>query len=331
MKKILSLLITISILICALVGCNPNQPNGSLTLVAEANHDKVAEYLAAGTADVVILPEPKATVAINTAKANGFNYSIKLNLSTEWDRVSDTSLTMGCIVVNNSFKNSYEKSLADFLDEYESSIKFIGNPENKADSAQMIVNSGILPKLPIANSALTNLYGSIVYQDGDEMKSNLIGFFDAIEMQKPDASFYYSASSEPTGEAGRKIKIAVMNGPTGMGMAKLMNDENANNKYEFKMYSDPSIAATDLVNGDVDMACLPTNNAANLYNKSQSISVASINCLGSLYVVAKDEIQIKSISDLKDKTVYYGVPASTTAPIFKYIISKNKLEITENE
>ena len=330
MKKILALFLVISLLTLSLFGCNITQAKGSVTLTAEANHDKVAEYIASGSIDVAILPEPKATVAINTAKANGLNYSIKLNLSSEWDAVSDTSLTMGCIVVNNSFKENYEKSLAEFLKEYKSSIEFIGNPDNKSESAQMIVDASILPKLPIANSALTNLYGSIVYQDGSVMKENLEGFYDAIELQKPDDSFYYSANNSPVGEKSGKITIAVMNGPTGMGMAKLMSSENKD-KYEFKMYSDPSLAATDLVNGTVDMACLPTNNAALLYNKGQAISVAAINCLGSLYVVAKDEIEISSIEDLVDKNIYYGVPASTTAPIFKYIIIKNKLEISNNE
>ena len=330
MKKIITLIVIVAMLTLTLTSCF-DQESSTLTLKAEPNHDKVAEYIASGSIDVAILPEPKATVAINTAKTNGFNYSIKLNLSEEWDAISDTELTMGCIVVNNEIKENYGKSLADFMIDYKQSIEFIGNPDNKTEAAQMITNASVLPKLPIANSALSNLYGSIVYQDGAEMKNNLEGFYDAIELQKPDDNFYLMPSGEAIGECENKIKIAVLNGPTGMGMAKLMNDSEKQDKYEFKLYSDPSLAATDLLNGEVDLACLPTNNAALLYNKSKSISVVSINCLGSLYVLAKDEISISSIQDLKDKTIYYGVPASTTAPIFEYIISNNGLELGSDE
>ena len=43
----------------------------------------------------------------------------------------------------------------------------------------------------LANSALTNLYGSIVYIDGAEMKIALEGFYTAIGYALPADSFYY--------------------------------------------------------------------------------------------------------------------------------------------
>ena len=55
----------------------------------------------------------------------------------------------------------------------------------------MIVENGIIPALPIAKSALTNLYGSIVYIDGADMQAALVSFYDAIGNSQPSDEFYY--------------------------------------------------------------------------------------------------------------------------------------------
>ena len=303
----------------------------SVLLTSVVDHDYVKSLMETGKIDIAILPEPKATAAINSAKKNGFEYSIKLNLSTEWDNISDSPLSMGCIAVNNSFLSANESEVLAFLAEYKSSIEYIGSQANLDSSSQMIVSSGVIPALPVAKSALNNLYGSIVYQDGEEMKSTLLGFYDAIGNAKPENdSFYYIPSKTITPTADKKIKIAVMNGPTGMGMSKLMSDYGLNSdRYEFILYSDPSLAIGDLGKGEVDMACLPTNSVATFASKGANISALAINCLGSLYVVAKNEIEINSPASLIGKNVYYGVPTSTTAPIFKYIMTNNDINVKD--
>jgi hypothetical protein len=98
---------------------------------------------------------------------------------------------MGCIIVKNTFLSENKASVDAFLQEYKSSIEYIADPANHDVAAQMIVSAGILPKLPVANSALTNLYGSIVYIDGTEMRSALEGFYTAIGYKLPADSFYY--------------------------------------------------------------------------------------------------------------------------------------------
>ena len=333
MKKILALLLTVAALVLSLAACgntNDETSGGQINLATEADHDAVVAKMLTGEIEVAVLPEPKATVAILNAKQKGYKYSVKLNLSNEWSAVSQNELAMGCIAVRNNFLSSYEASLVDFLAEYKASIEYIGNAQNAEASAQMIVDAGVLPKLPVAKSALGNLYGAIVYQDGEEMKATLKDFYSAISIAQPSDSFYYIPDTNASGTIDRKIVIGVMNGPTGMGMAKLISDYGMeNDKYEFIMYSDPSLATADLNKGEIDMACLPTNTVANLANKGSQLSVASINCLGSLYVVAKDDVQINSIADLCDKTVYYGVPNSTTGPILRYIISQNNILVNE--
>ena len=151
------------------------------------DHDALVAMLAKGEAEIAVLPEPKVTAALMQNK----NYSVELNLSDEWNKVSSTPLTMGCIVVRNDFLNAHKSVVDKFLNDYKTSIEYIGAAENKATAAEMIVNAGVLPKLPIATGALTNLYGSIVYQDGAEMKNSLKEFYTAIGLNQPDDSFYY--------------------------------------------------------------------------------------------------------------------------------------------
>ena len=327
MKKILSLTLVMLVVASMMLACSKDTVKGTVNLAVEADHDKVASKIATGEIDIAILPEPKATVAINQAKKQGFNYSIKLNISNEWSDVSENDLAMGCIAVRNDLIKNSEASVVEFLEKYKASIEYIGNSDNTDTAAQLIVDAKILPQLPIAKSALANLYGAIVYSDGNEMKETLKDFYSAIELPSPKDDFYYVADKSMTAAAEKKIVIGVMNGPTGMGMAKLMSDEKNSEKYEFRLYSDPSLATADLTKGEIDMACLPTNTAAALYNKGAEINVAAINCLGSLYVVVKDGITVESVDDLIDKTVYYGVPNSTTKPIIAYILKKNKIEV----
>lgn len=123
-----------------------------------------------------------------------------------------------------------------------------------------------------------------------------------------------------------KIHLSVLNGTTGFGMAYLMSQDEASasyNDYEFKVETDATNIISGLISGTIDMAALPTNAAANVYNKSNGkVQVLAINTLGVLYLLEKDD-QISSINDLKntDKKIY--VPAQNPRFITEYILTAN--------
>ncbi len=163
------------------------QSGVNATIVYEPDHDALVAKVAKNEVDILILPEPKVSAALIQNSA----YSVDLNLSDEWSKISDEPLTMGCIVARNEFINEYKSTVDAFLNEYEDSISFIGSPDNLEASAQMIVDAKIIPQLPLAKKSLSNLYGSIVYIDGNDMKAALKGFYDAIENTQPENVFYY--------------------------------------------------------------------------------------------------------------------------------------------
>ena len=129
-----------------------------------------------------------------------------------------------------------------------------------------------------------------------------------------------------------EINISVLNGTTGFGAAKLMSDaaegKSALN-YKFTVESDASNITAGLINGSIDIAALPTNAAANLYNKTNgAVRIAAVNTLGVLYLLTGEGVEINSISDLEGKTVF--CPAQNPAFIFEAICRANNLLPGEN-
>ena len=124
-----------------------------------------------------------------------------------------------------------------------------------------------------------------------------------------------------------EIRVAVLNGTTGFGIAPLYsdiqsgNDHNMNAKIDF--YADATLVAPLVIGGSVDIAAVPTNLAATLYNKTKgAIEVLAVNTLGVLYLIENGET-VKSLSDLAGKTVY--LPGSGSNP--EYIL-KTLLELS---
>ena len=130
-------------------------------------------------------------------------------------------------------------------------------------------------------------------------------------------------------ETKTDIKVAVLNGTTGFGMAQLMEQNangNARNNYTFSVETEGADVIAQLINGSVDIAALPTNAASVVYNRTQGgVKVLAINTLGVLYVV-EDGASINSISDLAGKTIY--CPAQNPQFILQYLLNKNNVSAT---
>ena len=120
---------------------------------------------------------------------------------------------------------------------------------------------------------------------------------------------YIKHNDDTTPPEQIKIRIGYMAGPTGMGMAKLIHDngglDNGNEKYSFTKYADTNAAKADLAAGNIDIICLPTNEAAQYVNTiDNDAKVLAINCLNSLYLLTSSVYMINSLSELDGQTVY---------------------------
>ena len=81
-----------------------------------------------------------------------------------------------------------------------------------------------------------------------------------------------------------------------------------------------------LLKGELDMACVPANLAAVLYNKTEGeIEVLAVNTLGVLYIVENGE-SVQSIADLKGQTIVAAGKGSTPEYVLRYLLTQNGID-----
>ena len=113
-----------------------------------------------------------------------------------------------------------------------------------------------------------------------------------------------------------------------MGTVKLMEDAESNkaDNYEFSTYRAPDELLGKVINGEVDIAALPTNMASVIYNKTDGqIQLTAINTLGVLYVL-EDGNEINSIDDLKGKKMNISGKGATPDYIIQYLLRENGID-----
>jgi NitT/TauT family transport system substrate-binding protein len=159
------------------------------------------------------------------------------------------------------------------------------------------------------------------------VKNNFIRFCICAVFALSSTSCAKPKSSDP--DMGGKINIGVLNGPTMVGMGELYHNvnEDKDSKYKIVKENAPDAIIAGLSNKTLDVACLPANNAAILFNnKSIDIKVAIVNTLNVLYLLQKDGTPtITSLSDLSGKTVYLPGQGSTPEFVLRYLLSKNNI------
>ena len=142
--------------------------------------------------------------------------------------------------------------------------------------------------------------------------------------------------------ASAHFRVAALKGPTAMGLVKLMkdNDETVSalldsskpyegevgNLYTFTLAGSADEVTPALIKGELDMACVPANLAAVLYNKTGgAVQVLAVNTLGVLYIVENGE-SVKSLADLRGKTVVAAGKGSTPEYALRYLLSENGID-----
>ncbi|WP_370812367.1 ABC transporter substrate-binding protein [Butyricicoccus pullicaecorum] len=123
-------------------------------------------------------------------------------------------------------------------------------------------------------------------------------------------------------EDGLVTQVASLKGPTSMGLSALMTSENEH--YEFNIYAAADEIVPLVVKGEVDIALVPANLAATLYQKTNgAIEVANINTLSVLQVVTPGDVEMSGLTALKGKTIYMTGKGTTPEASLRYLVEKN--------
>ena len=171
---------------------NGLDPDRDVTIDWKSEHAECVAALAAGTADIALLPQPFVTVA--QAKLEGLRAA--LDLTAEWDALDNGSaMITGVAVARRDFVEQYP-ALADyFLEEYAISVDWVN--ANTAEAAELIVSNGIIENAAVAEKALP--YCNIVCLTGGEMREKLSGYLSVLAEANPESvggalpgdGFYY--------------------------------------------------------------------------------------------------------------------------------------------
>lgn len=137
------------------------------------------------------------------------------------------------------------------------------------------------------------------------------------------------ADKDPEGAVPTSFRIASLKGPTTMGMVKMMSDTESGDTfhdYQVTMYGTADEIVPKLATGDIDIALVPCNLASMLYNKTKgSVQIAAVNTLGVLYIVESGET-VKSVDDLRGKTIYSTGKGTTPEYALNYILQQNGID-----
>lgn len=147
----------------------------------------------------------------------------------------------------------------------------------------------------------------------------------ASDGEAPESS---GADKQAEEREAADIRVGSLKGPTSMGILFLMDKAEKGETvehYEFQMATAADELLPLMVKGELDIALVPANVAAALYQKTDGgVAVIDVNTLGVLYVVT-GTAEIGSIADLKGKTIYLTGKGTTPEASLRYVLEANGL------
>ena len=115
------------------------------------------------------------------------------------------------------------------------------------------------------------------------------------------------------------VRVAALQGPTGMSVAHMMTENDGS--YELTLVAAPAEVNALVISGQVDIASVPINVGAVLYNKTEGgVKALALTTRGMLYVLEKGDT-IHSVQDLEGKTILYAGQGATPEYVTEYILS----------
>lgn len=127
------------------------------------------------------------------------------------------------------------------------------------------------------------------------------------------------------------LNVITPYGTPTLSMVKMITEnpviaENVTVNYETIESTD--VLTTMLINQEADIAVVPTNMAAVLYNKGAGYKLAGTSVWGNFYIVSSEDIS--SLDDLKGKTISAFGRNLTPDILLRYILTKNGINPDED-
>ncbi|GAU78869.1 ABC transporter substrate-binding protein [Fusibacter sp. 3D3] len=140
-----------------------------------------------------------------------------------------------------------------------------------------------------------------------------------------------NASNDKSEEEAVQIKVIMPYGTPTLSMIKMVTENpviSENVTIEYEMIESTDVLTTTLINEEADIAIVPTNMAAVLYNKGIGYKMAGVSVWGILYVISSEDIQ--SIEDLKGKSISTIGRNMTPDAMLRFVLTQNGINPDED-
>ncbi|MCM1522958.1 MAG: ABC transporter substrate-binding protein [Ruminococcus sp.] len=150
---------------------NGLEPQTDVTIEYKTEASECAAVMAESENAIAVLPQPYVTVA----QTQNDSIKIALDLTEEWDKVSDTPMITGVTVAQWSSIEENPDAFTVFMDEYQASVDFVN--ENTDEAAALIGGYDIVPE-PVAKKALP--YCNITLLRNSSMAEAVRGYWQVL-------------------------------------------------------------------------------------------------------------------------------------------------------
>jgi len=129
----------------------------------------------------------------------------------------------------------------------------------------------------------------------------------------------------------KKLKKLVLAGPFASVSHPLIHMVNTGalsdiaSEVEFRLWRDPDQLRAMVLNGEVDFIAVPTNVAANLYNKEVKIQLVNVSVWGILAMMTNDE-NLKTLADFKNKNIVVPFRSDMPDIVLKELLKAQGIE-----
>lgn len=150
---------------------NGIDPQSDVTIEYKTEASECAAVMAESENAIAVLPQPYVTVAQNQNE----HIKIALNLTEEWDKVSESPLITGVTIAQWSKIEENPDAFTIFMDEYQASVDYVN--ANTDEAAALIGGYDIVPE-PVAKKALP--YCNITLLRNNDMTNAVNGYWKVL-------------------------------------------------------------------------------------------------------------------------------------------------------
>lgn len=133
--------------------------------------------------------------------------------------------------------------------------------------------------------------------------------------------------SELPQEEPKTIKFCYQDGTPSLTVAKLAKENpeiKKNITIQYEMQKSPDLLVGKVLKGEADIAIVPSNLAAQAFNKDFPYEIVGTAVWGSFYLTSTEDIT--TFEELKGKEIYSFGKGLTPDLVFSYVLSKNGID-----